>query len=282
VNGQLAYIWDNFAAHPQYRGLWQEFEGKPLVLALDISASYLNEGFRLDDRFTVRFVGAQQDINKLNERGLWSWMDSQRPAPTRRGNAVEALTVSVGSFAAGGWLGKDARGRRNGATLIEDWQSRCASDRSSCRFTSFRNSPDSSKVSPPHRPMRTTMSTARNSATTSSRPRSLRTLIAVKALGILLPQPAPRPRGPLSPACPGKRRSLRSPGHCNAKSSAPIPWKCNGARWAASDRLYVVGQRPRRRWRREGALRPSGVACPARRAREATSRGRRHARELSS
>ncbi len=122
VNGQLAYIWDHFAAHPQYRGLWQQFEGKPLVLALDISASYWNEGFRLDDRFTVRFVGAQQDINRLNERGLWSWMDFRRPAPTRRGNAVEALTVSVGSFGAGGWLGKDARGRRNGATLIEDWQ----------------------------------------------------------------------------------------------------------------------------------------------------------------
>jgi hypothetical protein len=121
VNAQLDYIWTNFVTNPKYAGLWQEFDGKPLVQILDLTASYLKEGFELDPRFTVRYTGAQLDITKTNELGLWSWLDWQRPTATRKGNVVEAMTVSVGTFGEPGWLDAGARGRRNGATLIEDW-----------------------------------------------------------------------------------------------------------------------------------------------------------------
>ncbi|PIU93134.1 MAG: hypothetical protein COS65_14365 [Armatimonadetes bacterium CG06_land_8_20_14_3_00_66_21] len=121
VNGELRCVWDDYVANPKYKGLWQHFDGKPLMELLDCSASYLKERIQLDDRFTIRFVGSPQDVSKTNELGLWSWMDWQYPAPTRAGGVVEAETVSTGSFGGEGWLGATARGHRNGATLIEDF-----------------------------------------------------------------------------------------------------------------------------------------------------------------
>lgn len=121
VNGQLAFIWENYIANPRYRGLWRELDGKPLVLALDCGASYAKEKVALDPRFALRYCGAQQDHTGTEKLGFWSWMDHLRPTPTLRDGRAEALTVHVGSFGPGGWLAKDARGRRNGATIIEDW-----------------------------------------------------------------------------------------------------------------------------------------------------------------
>jgi hypothetical protein len=122
ANRQLAFIWDTLVQEPRYQGLWQDFDGKPLVLALDLGASYLKEGFRLDERFTVRYMGVQQDLSQTNALGLWSWMDSRLPAATLRDGQAEGMTVSVGCFGPKGWLGQDARGHRNGATLVEDWR----------------------------------------------------------------------------------------------------------------------------------------------------------------
>jgi hypothetical protein len=123
VNGELKYIWDTYVANPKYEGLWQYFDGKPLVEVLNCDASYLKEGLaaKLDDRFTVRFVGVSQDVSKLNEMGLWTWMDWQRPVPTMAGGVAEGMTVSCGSFGGEGWLGSTARGHRNGATIVEDF-----------------------------------------------------------------------------------------------------------------------------------------------------------------
>ena len=121
VNGELKCIWDDYVTNPKYQGLWQNFDGKPLVEILDVSASYLKEHIKLDDRFTIRFVGANQDSDKANELGLWSWMDWLHPAPTFAGEGIEAETVSTGSFGAEGWLGATARGHRNGATIVEDF-----------------------------------------------------------------------------------------------------------------------------------------------------------------
>jgi hypothetical protein len=121
VNGELKCIWDNYVANPKYEGLWQTFAGKPLVEMLDLGASYLKEQIRLDDRFTIRFVGVNQGVSKTNELGLWTWMDWLRPVPTMAAGAVEAETVSTGSFGSDGWLGATARGHRNGATIVEDF-----------------------------------------------------------------------------------------------------------------------------------------------------------------
>lgn len=121
MNGQLAFIWDHYVANPKYRGLWRMLDGKPLVLALDCGATYYKEKIALDPRFALRYCGAQQDHTGTDKFGFWSWMDHERPVPTYRDGRVEALTVHIGSFGPGGWLAKDARGRRNGATIIEDW-----------------------------------------------------------------------------------------------------------------------------------------------------------------
>ena len=93
VNGELKCVWDNYVSNPKYKGLWQDFDGKPLMEILDCGASYIKEKIQLDDRFTIRYVGAQQDVTKTNELGLWTWMDSFHPAPTIVDGAVEAETL---------------------------------------------------------------------------------------------------------------------------------------------------------------------------------------------
>jgi len=119
---QLDYIHREFVANPRYAGLWQQFDGKPLVLVLDLGGSYLRESIKLDERFTLRFMGVTHDVNRDHERGLWSWMDWKTPMLTRHNDRAEGMTVSVGSFGPKGWCSPDARGRRNGATFIEDWR----------------------------------------------------------------------------------------------------------------------------------------------------------------
>jgi len=121
VNGQLKYIWDHYVTNPKYEGLWQYLDGKPLIQILDLGASYVKEHLKLDDRFAIRFTGAQQDTQKQNELGFWTWMD-RVPVPTPPTGKTEALTVNAGSFGNGGWKAADARGHRGGATLVEDWQ----------------------------------------------------------------------------------------------------------------------------------------------------------------
>ncbi len=122
MNEQLAFIWDHYVSNPRFQGLWQMLDGKPLVLALDCGASYYKEKIQLDPRFSLRYCGAQQDHTGTDKLGFWTWMDHETPMPTMKDGKVEALTVHIGSFGPGGWLAKDARGRRNGATMLEDFQ----------------------------------------------------------------------------------------------------------------------------------------------------------------
>jgi hypothetical protein len=122
ADAQLGFIWHEYVSNPAYRGLWQEFDGKPLILALDCGASYVKQKIVLDPRFTIRYQGAQQDHTRTNELGLWSWMDHQVSSVTLKDGRPEGMTVCVGSFGPGGWLARDARGRRNGATFVEDWR----------------------------------------------------------------------------------------------------------------------------------------------------------------
>ncbi len=119
VRGMLAWIHDHYIANERFKGLWQELHGKPLICALDLGASYLKEKIPLDDRFTLRFMGAQQDSNHLNEMGLWSWMDCTTPQVTYMDGKPEAVTVNVGHFGPRGWKYPPAKGQRGGATLVE-------------------------------------------------------------------------------------------------------------------------------------------------------------------
>lgn len=123
VNGQLNYIYLNYIMNPRFEGLWQEFDGKPLIVVLDLGAEYLNDNIQLDDRFTIRYMGSQLD-QKANEKvGLWSWMDRGDPVITYKDGKPEATTVSAGYFGAGGWLYPPTKGHRNGATLIDTFRS---------------------------------------------------------------------------------------------------------------------------------------------------------------
>lgn len=121
VNEQLQYIWEHYVSNPKFDGLWQYLDGKPLIQILDLGASYVREKLKLDDRFAIRFTGSQQDTQKQNELGFWTWMD-RVPVPTPPAGKTESLTVNAGSFGLGGWKAADARGHRGGATLVEDWQ----------------------------------------------------------------------------------------------------------------------------------------------------------------
>lgn len=124
VDGELNYVWNHYVTPAKYKGLWQMWDGKPLMEILDCGATYYKEKIKLDPRFTIRYVGAQQDVTGTNKYGFWSWMDAFHPAPTPMPNGapgIEAETVCTGSFEGGGWLAKTARGHRNGATIIEDF-----------------------------------------------------------------------------------------------------------------------------------------------------------------
>lgn len=122
VRGMLDWIYSHYIANEEFKGLFQELYGKPLICALDLGASYLKENIPLDDRFTIRYMGAQQDSNHLNDLGLWSWMDCTTPQVTYFEGKAEAVTVNVGHFGPDGWKYPPAKGQRGGATLVETFQ----------------------------------------------------------------------------------------------------------------------------------------------------------------
>lgn len=122
VDGELAYIWNTYINNPKYKNLWQELDGKPLVQILDIAGHYYKQGYKLDDRFAVRYTAVDNEVRKLHEKGFWTWADFMVPQPTMRDGRCEAATVSFGCFGEGGWISKNNRGHRGGATIVEDWK----------------------------------------------------------------------------------------------------------------------------------------------------------------
>lgn len=127
VNGQLNYIYRNYIDNPRFKGLWQEMDGKPLITILDCGAEYIQQGIKVDDRFTVRYVGANLELTHAEDKGMWSWMDGT-PSPIltyedgKKEGRPEATTASVGYFGDGGWKYAAGTGRKNGATLIDTFK----------------------------------------------------------------------------------------------------------------------------------------------------------------
>jgi hypothetical protein len=157
LNEELNWIYHTYIRNPRFSGLWQEYEGKPLMVVLDTGAVGDRRGtarsaFRIpffkqtlelsqeeldvfrtsqglvDDRFTVRWMSSQNDTTRHHELGYWSWMDGSIDPPVTylpdRGpeRQAEAVTVSVGFFGAQGWKHPTAFGRRGGSTLLETFQ----------------------------------------------------------------------------------------------------------------------------------------------------------------
>jgi hypothetical protein len=157
LNEELNWIYHAYLRNPRFEGLWQELEGKPLVLVLDTGAvgskavgdkrGTAESAFRIpffkqtlemsaaeldafreaqgpvDDRFCVRWTSSQNDTTRHHELGYWSWMDGAIDPPvTYHNGRAEAVTVSVGCFGAQGWKHPSAYGRRGGATLLQTFQ----------------------------------------------------------------------------------------------------------------------------------------------------------------
>jgi hypothetical protein len=151
LNEEFDWIYQNYLRTPRFSGLWQEMDGKPLVVVLDtgavahpdgtaesafripffkqtlgVSAEELdslrvrNAGLVDDTHFTVRWMSSQNQTTRHHELGYWSWMDGVVDLPvTYRDGTAEAATVSTGFFHIKGWKSPDAYGRRGGATYIE-------------------------------------------------------------------------------------------------------------------------------------------------------------------
>jgi len=152
VNEQLEWIYQNYVLNPRFKGLFQDYDGKPLMIILDTGALGSKEGtaesaFRVpffkqtlgmsekeldafrkvqvpidDSHFTNRFMSSQNQITRHHELGFWSWMDGQlEPLVTYKDGKPEAITVTPAFFTPLGWTAPDSYGRRNGTTYIESF-----------------------------------------------------------------------------------------------------------------------------------------------------------------
>ncbi len=127
VNEQLDWIYNYFIRNPRYEGLWVLEEGKPLIALLHNTMAPEDPSqlpsSRVDDtRFTIRCMGAQFQLTKMDQFGYWSWMDGvPEPIVTYRNGRAEAVTPTPAYFDEKGWLGPNAAGRRNGTTFLRSF-----------------------------------------------------------------------------------------------------------------------------------------------------------------
>lgn len=127
LTDELRWISENYLRNPRFRGLLQEYEGKPLVLIFSgPGPAWMkkNSPAIVDETgFTIRWMSAQHQASHHDALGYWSWMDGsmQQGVSMRKGRA-EAMTASIGFFDGTGWTGKTAHGRRGGWTYVESFK----------------------------------------------------------------------------------------------------------------------------------------------------------------
>jgi hypothetical protein len=153
LNEELYWIYQNYILNPRFKGLFQVYNGKPLMIILDTGAIGNKKGtaesaFRVpffqeslslsetnldnfrkaqgpidDTHFTIRFMSSQNQLTKHNDLGYWSWMDGQlKPIVTYLNEKPEAVTVTPSFFGKNGWTAPEAYGRHNGTTYIETFK----------------------------------------------------------------------------------------------------------------------------------------------------------------
>ncbi len=153
LNEELEWIYQNYVLNPRFKGLFQEYDGKNLMLILDTGAIGDKRGtaksaftvpffkqtlalseaeldaFRKaqgpvdDTHFTIRWVSSQNQITGHHELGYWSWMDGQlEPLVTYNKGKAEAITVTNAFFEPLGWTAPNTYGKRNGTTYIESFK----------------------------------------------------------------------------------------------------------------------------------------------------------------
>ena len=156
LNEQFEWIYQDYVRNPRFEGLWQIFEGKPLIVNLDtgiladkrgrtesafripffkgtltrdgwteakIDAHRQKQGPADTTHFTVRWISSQNQVTRHHEFGHWSWMDgSLEPMVTYKDGEAEAITVTPSFFAHYGWTAPEAYGRRGGWTYLESFK----------------------------------------------------------------------------------------------------------------------------------------------------------------
>lgn len=125
INEQLRWVYENLVKPEEFRPLWLEHFGKPLIIVFNGGGPRVRENQEPVDEslFTVRWMSSQMQATRLHEKGYWSWMDGvSDPLPAYFDGKAEALTVTPAFFGDGGWLYPQARGRRGGATFMETFK----------------------------------------------------------------------------------------------------------------------------------------------------------------
>ena len=123
INQQLDHLHHIYLNNYRWKDLWLRYEDKPLIILLDLPGAFQSKLSELDPRWTIRFASVNMETNvKQREAGFWSWMDNAATLVRNEKGEPEAVTASVGCFNDGGWLDPGSRGRRGGATLVEDWR----------------------------------------------------------------------------------------------------------------------------------------------------------------
>jgi len=153
LNEQLDWIYQNYVLNPRFKGLFQDFDGKPLMIILDtgivghkmgtaksaFTVPFFEQTLALkekeldafrkaqgpidDSHFTIRYMSSQNQLTRHHELGYWSWMDGQlEPLVTYYNGKPEAITVTPAFFGALGWTTPDSYGRRGGTTYLESFK----------------------------------------------------------------------------------------------------------------------------------------------------------------
>lgn len=120
-------VYESYIANPKYKGLYQHYLGKPLLVVYVGTPSPWSSGVPSwdDGRFTIRymtgFLTQQPNLiteDRFSKYGYWSWEDrGAQTYPVWKGRP-EVMTVVAC------WRGDPAcptPGRREGATFREQW-----------------------------------------------------------------------------------------------------------------------------------------------------------------
>ncbi|MHB1462913.1 MAG: glycoside hydrolase family 71/99 protein [Armatimonadota bacterium] len=122
INGQLNHLYQSYINNPRFSDLWYRYEGKPLIVILDPPSFLKDKLDKTDPRWTIKPCNVHMEkFSWQRDIGYWSWMDTDATLVRNSKGEAEQITASVGCFTEKGWKDPLTRGRRGGATLVEDW-----------------------------------------------------------------------------------------------------------------------------------------------------------------
>ncbi len=123
INAQLNYLYQTYINNPRFSDLWYRYDGKPLIVILDPPSFLKDKLDKTDQRWTIRPCNVHMEkFSWQRDIGYWSWMDTYATLVKNAKGEPEQVTASIGCFTEKGWKDPLTRGRRGGATFVEDWQ----------------------------------------------------------------------------------------------------------------------------------------------------------------